>query len=242
MKVLQILCAVDESSNSKHALKFAQAFAKSHHATLRVIHVSNHPDGDKLSKFLEYPGGIEILPGDVAQVIRDCSQEADLLILGRKGRDATQEFYGRVATAAIRQAGCPVVLIPDRRVDVTYEKLVFATDFKNLKNADQLEILRDLAAENDSILHLVHIAENDQVLDDDETDEAMELHDVFSDIDHAFFVVNDPDIVAGLRAHIKAHKPDLLAIMVRNRHTDTETLGTALIQSEVDIPIFAFHA
>jgi nucleotide-binding universal stress UspA family protein len=61
---------------------------------------------------------IETRPGDAVPVLREAARDADLVVLGvRERRDPTRLFLGSVSRELIRDAGCPVVLVPDTHAE-----------------------------------------------------------------------------------------------------------------------------
>ncbi len=251
MNIESILCPIDDSSSSKNALIFAQNFAKDHNANVEVVHIlssdtkASNSDRENRAHQLEQRFGpdlpITYLRGKVSDIVSAISENHDLLVMGLRGANHTTNHYGSNAAQIIQTSECPVLLIPDKEVDINFRKIAFATDFKDLSKDDRFELLRDLANEHDSDLHLLHIAA-ETTLDEDEAEEAIELHDVFEDISHAFFMVEETDIVKGIHSHLKSNKPDLLAIMPRKTTKLASTLSQAIIESVKDVPIFSFHA
>ena len=54
-----------------------------------------------------------VVVGDAADHLADASKHAELLVIGTRGRGAVREFLSHgVAAACLRNAECPVVVIP----------------------------------------------------------------------------------------------------------------------------------
>jgi len=54
-----------------------------------------------------------VVVGDAADQLAEASRHAELLVIGTRGRGAVREFLSHgVAANCVRQAGCPVVVIP----------------------------------------------------------------------------------------------------------------------------------
>lgn len=54
-----------------------------------------------------------VVVGDAADHLTDASKHAELLVIGTRGRGAVREFLSQgVAAACLRNAECPVVVIP----------------------------------------------------------------------------------------------------------------------------------
>lgn len=254
MKIRKIICAVDKSSSSKHALKFAIQLANKYNGQLEIVHIfplelrlrEDYKNEliNELEQSLDYFGKkpIQYIQGIVSGEIEKLSKSSDIIVMGLRGENHTSNYYGSNAAQVIQTVNCPVFLIPDKTVDPTFAKITFATDFKDLKQEEKFEVLRDLAEVDDSELYLLHISSMGKILDQTEGEEAKELHDIFSDISHAFFVIEESDIIKGINDHIKEQKSDLLAIMPRKCTILSRTLSQAIIDEITTIPIFSFHA
>ncbi|WP_158102747.1 universal stress protein [Lentzea kentuckyensis] len=54
-----------------------------------------------------------VVVGDAADHLADASKHAELLVIGTRGRGAVREFFSHgVAATCLRNAECPVVVIP----------------------------------------------------------------------------------------------------------------------------------
>jgi len=252
MKINTILCPVDDSISSKFALEFAQSFAEKHTSTVKVIHVFNDEDLNTKTKeeILESVRialgqadlDIESRTGFIPDIVNDLSIDYDLLVMGIKGSKHASKLYASNAAQVIQMSTCPVFLIPERATDTAFRKIAFSADFKDLKQEERFEILRDLADEQDSELHILHVSSEGIELDSTEGEEAVQMHEIFEDINHAFFVIQDTDIVSGIEKHVVEKKVDLLAIMPRTTTRLSHSLTQAIIDRTENTPIFSFHA
>jgi nucleotide-binding universal stress UspA family protein len=255
MIINKILCALDHSPASIASLGFASKLAKHHNATIDVIHVFSselkrkepykEKEKNALIGLLKKHGfnyDINFIDGDVVESIIAISPNYDLIVMGIRGSHHSSKFYGSTAAQITQTVDSPVFLIPERDIDIHFKKIVFASDFKDFKEDDKFEALRDLAHKDDAELHLLHISPMGKILDEEEGNEALELHEIFSDINHAFFSIENEDIVEGIKEHIKKYAPQLLAIMPRRVTRLASTISQAIINTEYDIPIFSFHA
>lgn len=252
MNINTILCPIDDSQSSKYALTFAQSFAKKHNASVKAIHIFSDDDLqdsqksealEEIKKVMEQPElSIKGYTGFIPDVVNDLSQDFDLLVMGMRGSNHSSELYASNAAQVIQMSTCPVFLIPERPTESSFRKIAFSADFKDLKQEERFEILADLAEEHDSELHILHVSAAGKQLDSPEGDEAIELHNIFEDINHAFFVIEDTDIVAGIERHVIEKNTDLLAIMPRTTTRLSHSLTQAIIDRTENTPIFSFHA
>jgi nucleotide-binding universal stress UspA family protein len=144
IRIAHVLCPVDFSEISQHALDHAAAIARWYEARLTLLYVfANLPTMDVPPLVLE-DARRERLMNDLrrmaAVVPRDVSVEsriqeagyvheeivaqlaathADLLVLGTHGRSGFQRlFLGSVTEKVIRKATCPTLVVPPRAPDV----------------------------------------------------------------------------------------------------------------------------
>lgn len=139
--IRHVLCPVDRSDISRHALEVAAAVAQWHDARLRVMEVISAPELQpvgpvavnglsmevrrgllrELDRFAEparvfgVPMHFEVDEGDVVAGIVDEAAElpADLIVIGTHGRSGFEHFaLGSVAEKVVRRARCPVITVP----------------------------------------------------------------------------------------------------------------------------------
>jgi nucleotide-binding universal stress UspA family protein len=150
IQITQILCPVDFSGTSQHALDLAAAIARWYDARLTVLYVFvNVPTMDLPPPVLE-DADRERVTGDMRQMaagvppqvqvefrVREAgfahdeilaevaTTHADLLVLGTHGRSGFQRlFLGSVTEKVIRKAACPTLVVPPRAPDVPPEATV----------------------------------------------------------------------------------------------------------------------
>ena len=142
--ITRVLCPVDFSEISQHALDHAAAIAHWYQAQLTLLHVFvtrptmdapplvlEDADRECLQKSIRRMAAA--LPADVrvdlcveqaehvhSEVLRQLAATgADLLVVGSHGRSGFQRlFLGSVTEKVIRKATCPTLVVPPRAADV----------------------------------------------------------------------------------------------------------------------------
>ncbi|MCX8034521.1 MAG: universal stress protein [Thermodesulfovibrio sp.] len=134
INISQILCPIDFSDNSLRALEFAKEISKKIKAKLLIVYVVPEnkvkgimKDPQAISKYLNYLKeegenemeklakgyDYEVLIGVPADEILKKAKDADLIIIGSKGRSYVEAvFVGSVAEAVIKNSNKNVFLIP----------------------------------------------------------------------------------------------------------------------------------
>jgi nucleotide-binding universal stress UspA family protein len=144
IRIARILCPVDFSEASQHALDHAAAIAHWYEATLTLLYVfPNLPamdlpplvleDSDRERLLAAMRKMLDRVPTRVtpecrvqeAEYIHDAivaqasAIPADLLVLGTHGRSGFQRlFLGSVTEKVIRKAACPTLVVPPRAADI----------------------------------------------------------------------------------------------------------------------------
>jgi nucleotide-binding universal stress UspA family protein len=134
-----IVVGVDGSDQSRAALEWAIEEARLRGSALRVVYVFpalrgwNTPispayyeqfESDAKAMLTEFLGGVPALDdlpdvsrlvvgGNAATVLVDLSGDADLLVVGSRGRGGFSSLVlGSVSTQSVHHARCPVVVVP----------------------------------------------------------------------------------------------------------------------------------
>lgn len=144
ISIERVLCAIDFSEISHHALAHAAAVARWHEAQLTVLYVSPYqpamdlpqsPLEDEerarlLAKMREFaaivPRGVQVdCQLQEARLVHEAiasqvvATEADMLVMGTHGRSGFQRLLlGSVTEKVIRNVRCPTLIVPPRAFDV----------------------------------------------------------------------------------------------------------------------------
>ena len=155
----KIIVPIDFSEHSEYALKAAAQLAKKYNAQLLALHMLEmsdilltSTDGEQYQKaifflklaeqkfkiFLEKPylQGVKIVPivkhfkvfsevNDVAKV-----EDADMIVMGSHGASGFKEFFvGSNTERVVRNAEIPVLVVKHELAKVSFDQVLFATNF-----------------------------------------------------------------------------------------------------------------
>jgi nucleotide-binding universal stress UspA family protein len=143
IRIAHVLCPVDLSETSEHAVDHAAAIARWYEAKLTLLHVVTtlpamdlpplvltDVDRERLGAAMRrmagrVPDGVPVdvrveeaayVHDEVSRVVAET--QADLLVLGTHGRSGYQRmFLGSVTEKLIRTAACPALVVPPRAPD-----------------------------------------------------------------------------------------------------------------------------
>jgi nucleotide-binding universal stress UspA family protein len=241
--IKKILVPVDFSACSAAALRYAENFAAFTRATeVKAIHIFSPqvatgdaiivpPMGELMdqrdeafNKFLAgipSPEGIsrksELLLGFAADKIIQHSKDYDLVIMGSTGdTDLLEQVFGSVSSEVSQNAGCPVLLVPNRAQFKDYENVLYASNNLSLSRRAVLKF-QDFNELFKARVHFVHI-------NDEEGQHEGKRESLFAplfnnpDPEFAFEIkeVTADSVQEGLVEYLKS-KPIELAVMV-TRH------------------------
>jgi nucleotide-binding universal stress UspA family protein len=178
VKLERILCPVDFSETSQHAIDHALALAKWYGARITALHAYN-PTGatneverlraDVMAEFCrrgsnEAPVDIRVQAGSPTRPILDCaaSLPADVIVMGTHGLSGFEHLVlGSVAEKILRRASCPVFTVPPRAHSTSvlpFKQLLCAVDFSP-SSERALAFARSVADEARARLTLLHVLE-----------------------------------------------------------------------------------
>lgn len=119
-----ILVAVDGSSLSHNALKFALSMAKAYSDHIRLINVQPFHQilGEKIikeaSELIEntgipYSSTIRIGTQPAIEIISESKDESiRCIVMGSRGKGDSSNYLGSISSAVLSMASCPVIIIP----------------------------------------------------------------------------------------------------------------------------------
>ena len=205
----------------------------------KFIEITGLPP-DQISQRVEY--------GFVADVIVETAKiiNAEMIVMGTKGASNTLEkWIGTTAQTVMKQAECPVWVIPEN-AKVNYpQKFLYAADLLEdeiMATQKLMEFVKPLDA-NCKIIHIddkfeLNVGHRVEVTIND-------LKEEFKDDDNVFVRnIKRDDIVEGLETYIQTYKPDVLALAVHEKSFLSKIFEQSITNHFVyhaDLPMLIFR-
>jgi nucleotide-binding universal stress UspA family protein len=219
-------------SNKEEAIKDLEKFT----ATL-ISKAHLHPA--RVSQRVAY--------GFPADKITEIANEikADMIVMGTKGAsDILDKWLGTNAQKVMKEALCPVWIIPSHTYIVHPKKIMYAADFKEdeaIATQRFLDIVKPLEAVN----KVIHI--NDFFEKNTESivhEKVVDLRDEFKEENVLIRNIKREDVIEGLETYIETFKPNVLALAVHEKSFLEKIFDTSVTKhfvQEAQLPILTFR-
>jgi len=177
-------------------------------------------------------------PGLLNQNINNLVREkkVDLVIMGTKGANSwVTKFTGTMTAAYMKEAICPVLIVPPGAAYAVPQQLAYAADFQNEEGVFLSQLLQ-ITAPLKAALTIVNVKSNQQlhtITDDQILDE---INQQFPDNDFCFAGIRENNIAASLEAFVTENQMDVLALALRKRSFLGDLFHKSLTRE------LAFHA
>jgi nucleotide-binding universal stress UspA family protein len=240
-----ILAATDYSPAASNALEYAAALAQATHARLVIFNVFSlatpsssapfsMPTVDELIKLnnqrltligeiLAETYGLEIeavtttsqfMEGLLKQVRK---QQANLVVMGMRGSSLTTQLFGSTATAAIKEAKFPVLIVPEEANFYGIRRMLFACDYQYLTRSSNLSPIQDLATTLKAKVQILHVEKIDSPLDSPLTiplkKNRPDMEALLEGIKHEYKFLRETNIALGIEKGIEDYNADLLVMV-----------------------------
>lgn len=168
---------------------------------------------DRISYKVEY--------GFVGDVIIDTAKNisADMIVMGTKGAsNVMDKWLGTTAQTVMKQAECPVWIIPDKATVNYPHKFLYAADLME-DEVMASQKLMEFVKPFDANCKIIHIDDKFSINTGQKVDASInDLKEEFKDDDSVFVRnIKRDDIVEGLETYIQSYKPDVLVLAVHDK-------------------------
>lgn len=150
------------------------------------------------------------------------SKNIDLIIMGTQGvTGAAQILFGTHTVHAIRRAICPLLAIPSTSRYINPKNILFPTDFEINYTAEHLKLLKHVARENNSTIHILHVDFGHPLLEEHE--QAKDKLKKYFDKNIRFVSIEKNTVTEGIYEYQQENNIDLL-VMISNKHSFFENM------------------
>jgi nucleotide-binding universal stress UspA family protein len=170
--------------------------------------------------------------------------DVDMIVMGTKGvSNFLDKWLGTNSQKVMQDAHCPVWIIPNKAKIEYPEKVMYAADFQEdevIATKKILELIKPLGAN----CNVVHVNDFFELYTGAGVREMVNyLNDEFETENVTFQNINSEGIITGLEAHIKKHKPSLLALALHNKPFLSKLFETSVTKhfvQEGKLPMLIF--
>ena len=170
---------------------------------------------------------------------------ADMIVMGTKGAtNLMDKWLGTNAQKVMKNADCPVWIIPQQATINHPKKIMYAADFKEdemLATQKLVSITEPLEA----FCKVIHVHDTFEPLDESMVKEQLKIiNEEFSDDEVFARNLNRSDIIEGLEAYMETFKPDVLALAVHEKSLLNQFFSESVTKHFVHVsqlPILTFR-
>ncbi len=169
-------------------------------------------------------------PADKILEIAD-KLNVDMIVMGTKGAsNFFEKWLGTNSQKVMKEAKCPVWIIPNKAKIEYPENVMYAADFQEdeiLATQKVLELIRPLGAS----CNVVHVNDFFELYAGAGVHEMVDyMGDEFETEKVSFQNINSEGIIAGLEAHIQKNKPNLLALAIHEKSLFSKIFETSVTE------------
>ncbi|MGB3586007.1 MAG: universal stress protein [Tunicatimonas sp.] len=234
-KIKKILIPVDFTDTSENALKYVDQFLHNDNTTeVVLLYVSDTTLSEEKSKEVESafhqlakrvlssvkaPYSFQQRSGELVKTILDVQAEtgADLILVGTKGSEATEEQATSNTANLVLKANVPVLVIPEG-ASFAMKNIALALDKNEIDDFFLLSPLHAIARKFDAAVHLLTVqTEENQVVSHGKNAGLLEYY--LETLDHHCAFPQNTDIEIGISDYVTENNIDLLVMLPRVRAT-----------------------
>lgn len=272
--IKKIIVAVDFSDASFNAANYAASMSNIFNAELVLVHAFMNPMAidqmsaelsgqtnkelvDVLEDFMKQ--NIEILEkkftvkidsvvkeGPASVVLDHCVRErnADLVVMGMKGKGKSNSLFGSTTLTHIRKSKVPVLVIPVKAEYKSIETITLASDFGQETDLSNYEILKNIAERNHAFIQILNVRKKETKLSAAETAGKLKTSMAFNETGHKFYTIEDNEVDGGIADFLEKNPSDML-VMLSRRHNFFKrifgTIHTRKMMYETEIPLLVLQ-
>ncbi|MEB8328874.1 universal stress protein [Flavobacteriaceae bacterium KMM 6897] len=151
------------------------------------------------------------------------NEKIDVVVMGTQGATGAKEILlGTNTVHVIKNAICPVLVVPPGYSFEIPKEILFPTDYEVDYKKTQLQQLTDIAKINGSKIDILYVSSGNE-LTPHQLENKSKLGESLANIPHRFHDVSDQEIITAINNFQTDQQINLLT-MIRNKHTFLERL------------------
>lgn len=229
-----ILVPTDFSDAANNAAAYAAHMAKAMQARIHLFHAYHFPvpptdipvlvepyqlqkengellrnEANRLKKIANVEIKCITRLGMAVDEILEEQKSADFIVMGMRGAGKLKEtILGSIATATLRKAEIPVLVIPENVAYKRPEKIVFACDYLPGTDMHNLDILKEFG----SVVYVVNVTHKEEAVTLNISVEER-LENELKDLEHFYYFPEKEDKVEAINEFAKIKQADMIAVI-----------------------------
>lgn len=182
---------------------------------------------------------------DITQVAKELN--ADLIVMGTHGSGrALDNIWGSYTSRVVRDAHCPVLVVPSGTNFKPIQHIAYATDFDK-KDEILLAKMALFATAIKAQLHCVHVSTAGEPIQENKSEEFVAfIKQEFGNLSVTYSQWSATSIEEGLEIFCSINQINLLAMLTHNKTLWEQVMGqqslTKKMTMRTKLPLLAFHA
>lgn len=171
---------------------------------------------------LERRTGFSILSNDINDLCKEIG--AELIVMGITGTSKIEEvLIGSTALSVMKLTTVPVIIVPAEAKFTSIKNVMLACDFKNVVETTPVQPLKSILNATQATLHVVHVAEGEKEISEDQASQQELLQSLLKDYDPKFHYENNEHFIDGINHFVETNNIDLI-IAIPRKHKFFEGL------------------
>ncbi len=154
--------------------------------------------------------------GSLINVVQEqiAEKHPKLIVLGCRGESALENFLlGSNAYEVIKNVGAPILVVPKTAQFKKPEKIVFATDLKDVEKDDVVNPIRDITDRYHSSLMFLNVLDDEYV---NRLDAESKIAAHFPKIDMSFNFIEGDDVAKSINKFMDENDAEMVALVRHN--------------------------
>lgn len=208
---------------------------------MKVIVESLHKKYEKKLE-IEYV----LSPGFASDEIVDIAKHrnCDLIVMGKEGASGNSLFLGSKTVDVIKHSQCHVMVIPDKIKFQKIDKIVFAYDYKPVKNKLVFNPLIELSTLFNSEILIFNLEDSRIQPSTDKAVEGIKMEHVFENVRHSYWFSEHENIAVAIKEFADKNHAVLITLIRRSHNLFQQILTKSVTKQmtlDTQLPLLILH-